>query len=101
MIDYGLADFEARYAAGMIGAAADQGTQQAPKEETFRCQSIHSLYLSPLCTHVLTQYSLGFCSCKTACIVYAFVTHVAAITWWHSVPDVVGELQFMAQRHLA
>lgn len=36
VIDYGLADFEARYAAGMIGAAADQGTQQAPKEETFR-----------------------------------------------------------------
>ncbi len=36
MIDYGLADFEARYAAGMIGAAADRGTQQAPKEETFR-----------------------------------------------------------------
>ena len=36
VIDYGLADFEARYAAGMIGAAAEQGTQQAPKEETFR-----------------------------------------------------------------
>lgn len=36
MIDYGLADFEARYAAGMIGAAADQGTQSAPKEETHR-----------------------------------------------------------------
>ena len=36
VIDYGLADFEARYAAGMIGDAADQGTQQAPKEETFR-----------------------------------------------------------------
>ncbi|KAL3142839.1 hypothetical protein ABBQ38_003132 [Trebouxia sp. C0009 RCD-2024] len=36
VIDYGLADFEARYAAGMIGAAADQGTQSAPKEETHR-----------------------------------------------------------------
>ena len=36
MIDYGLADFEARYAAGMIGAASDKGTPDAPKEETFR-----------------------------------------------------------------
>ena len=36
MIDYGLADFEARYAAGMIGEAADKGTANAPKEETFR-----------------------------------------------------------------
>lgn len=36
MIDYGLADFEARYAAGMIGDAAEHGTQSAPKEETHR-----------------------------------------------------------------
>ena len=36
VIDYGLADFEARYAAGMIGDAAEHGTQSAPKEETFR-----------------------------------------------------------------
>lgn len=36
VIDYGLADFEARYAAGMIGEAADKGTASAPKEETFR-----------------------------------------------------------------
>ena len=36
VIDYGLADFEARYAAGMIGEAADHGTQLAPKEETHR-----------------------------------------------------------------
>lgn len=36
VIDYGLADFEARYAAGMIGDAADHGTQSAPKEETHR-----------------------------------------------------------------
>lgn len=35
MIDYGLADFEARYAAGMIGDAASKGTPQAPKEESF------------------------------------------------------------------
>ena len=35
VIDYGLADFEARYAAGMIGDAAEHGTQSAPKEETF------------------------------------------------------------------
>ena len=36
VIDYGLADFEARYAAGMIGDAAEHGTQSAPKEETHR-----------------------------------------------------------------
>ena len=36
VIDYGLADFEARYAAGMIGDAAAHGTQSAPKEETHR-----------------------------------------------------------------
>ena len=36
VIDYGLADFEARYAAGMIGTAADKGTADAAKEETFR-----------------------------------------------------------------
>ena len=35
VIDYGLADFEARYAAGMIGDAASKGTPRAPKEESF------------------------------------------------------------------
>ena len=35
VIDYGLADFEARYAAGMIGDAAHKGTASAPKEESF------------------------------------------------------------------
>jgi hypothetical protein len=36
VIDYGLADFEARYAAGMVGAEASQGTDRAPKEASFR-----------------------------------------------------------------